>query len=80
MTNREIGRKIDNALKHIPPKELEELPKTRYGLSQWHSYEHFIWKTGEQIRQMLLKNKNIVLSDKQIEKIILVLTAIVNTA
>ena len=52
MTNREIGRKIDNALKHIPPKELEELPKTRYGLSQWHSYEHFIWKTGEQIRQM----------------------------
>ena len=70
MTNREIGRKIDNVLKHIPLKDLEELPKTRYGLSQWHSYEHFIWKTGEQIRQMLLKNKNIVLSDKQIEKII----------
>ncbi len=70
MTNREIGKKINDVLKHIPSEELTELPKTRYGLSQWHSYEYFIWKAGEQIRQMLLKNKNIELSDSQIEKII----------
>ena len=70
MISKEIGKKINDALKYIPSKELEELPKTRDNLPQWHNYEHFIWKTGEQMRQILLKNKKTELSDSQIEKII----------
>ena len=70
MISKEIGKKINNALKYIPLTELEELPKTRYNLPQWHSYEHSVWRIGEDIRQILLKNKKIELSDNQIEKII----------
>ena len=70
MVSKKVGENINKALKYIPLEEVTELPETRFNLPQWHSYEHSIWKLGEQIRQIILEDSKIKLSEGQIEKII----------
>ena len=55
----------------IPNEILPDLPFMELApdVHDWYMFEHEIWKTGEEIRQLILNNKK-VLKDSQITRII----------
>ena len=50
-----VTRLINEALNHLPDTRPKDLPPTELipEASEWHSFEHELWKLGEEVRSLI---------------------------
>jgi len=67
-----IAELINDAHLLIPSEPVPDLPSSPYtiGASEWHDFEHKIWKIGEDIRQLFTK-QTVLRSDIHLQAAIL---------
>ena len=67
----EIDNLLSKAKENIPDEILPNLPymKSAPDVHEWYDFEHKIWNTGEEIRQLLSVSKK-AFNDNQIDRII----------
>lgn len=60
-TRKHILELVAKAEAAIPSEVLPDLPPGPYtsGASDWHGFEHQIWRLGEEIRQLLVESKSL---------------------